>query len=85
MKQDLPGILYGEGQGMVMSNDGTEVATWKGSGIGRMSGTGMVGFRGAIYWSTTSTGKLAPLNNLVGVYEYEIDEGNTSAKIWEWK
>ena len=51
-----------------------------------MSGTGMVSFRGAIYWSKTSTGKLAPLNNLVGVYEYEIDEGgNTSAKIWEWK
>ena len=81
-----PGILYGEGQGIVMSNDGTEVATWKGGGIGRMSAGGMVSFRGAIYWSTTSTGKLAPLNNIVGVYEYEIDEGgNTSAKIWEWK
>jgi hypothetical protein len=81
-----PGILYGEGQGIVMSNHGTEVATWKGSGIGRMSGSGMVSFRGAIYWSTTSTGKLAALNNLVGVYEYEIDDGgNTSAKIWEWK
>ena len=81
-----PGILYGEGQGIVMSSDGTEVATWKGGGIGRMSGTGMVSFRGAIYWSTTSTGILAPLNNLVAVYEYEIDEGgNTSAKNWEWK
>jgi hypothetical protein len=69
-----------------MTNDGTEVATWKGSGIGRMSGSGKVSFRGAIYWHTTSTGKLAPLNNVVGVYEYEIDEGgNTSAKIWEWK
>jgi len=32
-----PGILYGEGQGIIMTNDGTEVATWKGSGIGRMS------------------------------------------------
>jgi hypothetical protein len=81
-----PGILYGEGQGIIMTNDGTEVATWKGSGIGRMSGSGKVSFRGAIYWHTTSTGKLAPLNNVVGVYEYEIDEGgNTSAKIWEWK
>lgn len=69
-----------------MTNDGTEVATWKGSGIGRMSGSRNVSFRGAIYWHTTSTGKLAPLNNVVGVYEYETDEGgNTSAKIWEWK
>ena len=51
-----------------------------------MSTGGKVSFRGAIYWNTASTGKLAPLNNVVGVYEYEIDEGgNTSAKIWEWK
>ncbi len=80
-----PGILYGEGQGIIMTNDGTEVATWKGSGIGRMSGVGKVSFRGAIYWSTASTDKLAPLNNVVGIFEYEVDEGNTSAKVWEWK
>ena len=81
-----PGILYGEAQGIIMTNDGTEVATWKGGGIGRMSGPVKVSIRGAIYWSTTSTGKLASLNNLVGVFEFEIDEaGNTSAKVWEWK
>ena len=78
-----PGILYG---GIIMTIDGTEVATWKGGGIGRMSGVVKVSIRGAIYWSTTSTGKLASLNNLVGVFEFEIDEaGNTSAKVWEWK
>ena len=65
-----PGILYGEGQGIIMTNDGTEVATWKGGGIGRMSGVVKVSIRGAIYWSTTSTGKLASLNNLVGVFEF---------------
>ena len=27
-----PGILYGEGQGIIMTIDGTEIATWKGSG-----------------------------------------------------
>ncbi len=81
-----PGILYGEVIGITMTNDGTEIATWKGAGIGRMSGAGKVSFRGAIYWSTTSNGKLAPLNNVVGVFEYEIDEaGNTSSKVWEWK
>jgi hypothetical protein len=81
-----PGILYGEVIGTTMTNDGTELATWKGAGIGRMSGAGKVSFRGAIYWSTTSTGKLASLNNVVGVFEYEVDEaGNTSAKVWEWK
>ena len=80
-----PGILYGEGQGIIMTIDGTEIATWKGSGIGRMSAGGKVSFRGAIYWSTASTGKLASLNNVVGVFEYEVDEaGNTSTKVWEW-
>ena len=81
-----PGILYGEVIGTTMTNDGTEIATWKGAGIGRMSGAGKVSFRGAIYFSTISTGKLAYLNNVVGVFEYEVDEaGNTSAKVWEWK
>jgi hypothetical protein len=81
-----PGILYGEVRGITMTNDGTEVATWKGGGIGRMNAGGKVSFRGAIYWHTTSDGKLAPLNNVVGVFEYEVDEaGNTSAKVWEWR
>lgn len=81
-----PGILYGEGQGVIMTIDSSEVATWKGSGIGRMSAGGKVSFRGAIYLSTTSTGKLASLNNVIGVFEYEVDEvGSTSTKVWEWK
>ena len=81
-----PEILYGEVIGTTMTNDRTEIATWKGAGIGRMSGAGKVSFRGAIYFSTISTGKLAYLNNVVGVFEYEVDEaGNTSAKVWEWK
>jgi hypothetical protein len=26
------------------------------------------------------------LNNIVAVFEYEVDEsGNTTAKVWEWK
>jgi hypothetical protein len=35
-----------------------------------------------VVFNTPSTGKLAFLNNLVGVFEYESDEsGNTSAKV----
>jgi hypothetical protein len=31
-------------------------------------------------------GKLSFLNNLVGVFEHEVDElGNTTGKVWEWK
>ena len=80
------GAIYGQGQGAVMSKDGQEMATWTGYGIGRFTSPGNIRLTGSLFFSTSSTGKLAFLNNLVGVFEYESDEsGNTSAKVWEWK
>jgi hypothetical protein len=80
--------LYGEAQGVVTTNDGSgEMATLTAYGIGHIIGSGgKVSFRGSTYFQTGSTGKLASLNNIVGVFEYEMDEsGNSTAKIWEWK
>jgi hypothetical protein len=78
------GSLYGEGQGVVISNEG-EVATWKGGGVGKFVGGGAVSYRGAIYYATTSK-KLARLNGIAAVFEFDVDaEGNTQSKIWEWK
>ena len=78
------GSLYGEGQGVVITNDG-EVATWKGGGVGKFVGGGAVNYRGAIYYSTASQ-KLARLNGGATVFEFDVDaEGNTHAKLWEWK
>jgi hypothetical protein len=80
------GAIYGEGQGVIMSKDGQEMATWTGQGIGRFISPGKIRFTGSLFFSTASTGRLSFLNNLVGVFEYETDEsGNTSAKVWEWK
>jgi hypothetical protein len=78
------GSLYGEGQGVVITQDG-EVATWKGGGVGKFTGGGAVAYRGAIYYSTASQ-KLARLNGGAVVFEFDVDaEGNTHAKLWEWK
>ena len=78
------GSIYGEGQGLAMSQDGDAV-TWKGSGVGKFKEGGAVSYRGTLYYRTTSQ-KLARLNNAMGVFEYEVDsEGNTRNKIWEWK
>lgn len=79
------GGLYGEGQGVIMTKDG-EMAAWTGQGVGRFTGRGSAhSFRGAIYYQTTSA-KLARLNNIAVVFEYETDEnGNTHGKFWEWK
>jgi len=83
------GVLHGEGQGIVTAKDGQGIASWTGRGVGRFTGPGKVSFRGALYYRTTSAsegGKLSFLNNMVGVFEYEVDEiGNCSVKIWEWK
>jgi hypothetical protein len=63
-----------------------EMATWVGTGVGRFTGRGSgTMFRGSVYYQTSSE-QLSRLNGLAGVYEYEADEnGNTTAKFWEWK
>ena len=83
------GVLQGEGQGIMTTKDGQGVATWTGPGIGRFTGPGKVRFRGSLFFKTPLTsegGKLSNLNNIMGVFEYEVDElGNCSVKTWEWK
>lgn len=79
------GILSGSGQGIITTSDG-EVITWSGGGLGRFTGRGSaVSWRGAIYLQTTSQ-KLARLNTVAVVFEYEVDENrNTHTQTWEWK
>lgn len=71
-----------------MTNDDSgEIATLTVQGVGRITGPGgKVSFHvSTFFFRSTSTGKLASLNNVVGVFEYEMDEsGNSTAKIWEW-
>ena len=78
------GSIYGEGQGAMMTPDGDGI-TWKGSGVGKFGLGGSVSYRGVLYYRTPSQ-KLARLNNVCAVFEYEVDPaGNTSSKVWEWK
>ena len=81
-------VFFGEGHGVIITTDGSaEMATEIGRGIGRFTDGGKkVRFRGSFFYRASSTGKVAFLNNLVGVFEYEVDEaGNTRHKVWEWK
>jgi len=81
--QDNEKTFDAEGQGVILTKDG-EMATWKGYGIGRYNGRNRTD-RGSVFFKA-SNGKLAFLNNKIGVFEYEADEnGNTNGKIWEWK
>jgi len=78
------GSLYGEGQGIIGTQDGDGVV-WKGSGQGKILPGGAVSYRGILYYQTASQ-KLAKLNAAPGVFEYEVDaEGKTHSKVWQWK
>jgi hypothetical protein len=79
------GTLYGDGQGVAMTDDG-EMVEWKGGGVGRFTGQGTaVSWRGAIYYQTRSE-RLVRLNGLVGVFEYETHaDGKSEDSTYEWK
>src|SRR5262245_24306792 len=78
------GTIYGEGEGAFATSDG-ELVSWKGSGLGKFKEGGAVSYRGILYYRTTSQ-KLARLNTVGGVFEYEAAaNGETQSKAWEWK
>ena len=78
------GTLFGEGQGIAMS-EGGDVATWVGQGVGTMGQGGAVSFRGAVFYHSTSP-KWSRLNSVAAIFEYSVDgEGNSSSTLWEWK
>ncbi|MFI9580555.1 hypothetical protein ACIHCQ_01605 [Streptomyces sp. NPDC052236] len=78
------GTLFGDGQGILMTQDG-ETVTWHGQGIGHFTDTGGVNWRGAIYYQTASA-KFARLAGIAGVFEFNTDEqGKVEAKVYEWK
>jgi hypothetical protein len=80
------GVLHGKGIGIIMATGESDVATFTGEAIGRLGSSGNISWRGSIFYSTSSNGKLSFLNNMIGVFESEIDaEGNFSDKTWEWK
>jgi hypothetical protein len=81
------GSLYGEtvGPTPTITDDGN-VAAYRATGVGRFTGKGSaVSFRGAVFYQG-ATGKLAPLNGLAIVFEWDVDEhGKAKFSLWEWK
>src|SRR5919204_6441828 len=48
-----PGVLHGVGQGVLMAGQ-SEIASYTGEGIGRLTSSGGIKWRGAIFYSTSS-------------------------------
>ncbi len=79
------GGLYLEGRGIIMTKDG-EMIYFTEQGIGKYIEQGSASsWRGSMFPQTQSQ-KLARLNSIVVVWEYEVDEDrNIHGKLWEWK
>jgi hypothetical protein len=80
------GTSYSQGQGVIMTKDGRDVATATGRAEGKKVDSGNMRYVGAIFYETHSENKLAFLNHLIGVNEYEVQAlGNYEHRLWEWK
>jgi len=79
---------YGEGKGIIsIIGDSNETATVTEYGVGKSIGQKVVWRESAFYRTTTISTNLSFLNNLVGVFETEVDNvsSDVSEKVWEWK
>jgi len=82
------GTFRGEGQGLLRTEDG-DFASWTNQAVGNLASEGKIIVRGVTFWSTppsTTSGELAFMNGVIGLFEMEIDiQGNLSVTEWEWE
>lgn len=84
--QTADGIQYGTTNGIIMTKDGTENATFTGHGMGYINEAGKMKYAGSVFCKSSLDGKLGFINNVFGVFENDVDEsGNIIIRIWEWK
>lgn len=77
-------LIYGQGQGVLQSKEGEE-ATYTFQFIGSLKEGGQQP-HGSWFIYTNSTGKMAFLNNMVGITHSEIGkDGEFYTKVWKWK
>ena len=77
------GVFMGEVNSVFTTMEGETVMA-KGIAVGFPSGNGGATRAASIH--TTQSQKLARLNKVVGLHEYETDmTDNWTGKIWEWK
>ena len=88
VSKDGGNVTYGQGQGVLTTKDGSEMANYTFLIIGNVTEEGKPVFRGSAVYSTASSsdGKLAFLDNTLTIFKVEGDkQGNFVSKEWEWK
>ncbi|MDQ4101004.1 MAG: hypothetical protein M3115_02300 [Thermoproteota archaeon] len=83
------GLSIDQGQGFIMTegDDGQEeTATVTFVALGRTDAEGTTGSStGVAFYSTNSTGQLAFLDNMVGIFQLEFTPEESTIRTWEWK
>jgi len=78
--EPAPGLITTK-NGVITTTDGSETANYTGLDVGNYTD-----YQGASAYSTNSTGKLSFLNNNLGIYKGETEEGgNFVLGEWRWK
>jgi hypothetical protein len=78
------GTLIGQGQGVLLTKSG--MISWIGHGAGTVDAKGNASYRGSVLYSTANEKLAKQLHVCAGVFEFSADaDGNTKAKVWEWK
>ena len=85
-KERPNGFKHGEGTGVLtVKNNVKEVIYIQGQGLGKITELGTMRYVGTDFYSTSSE-KLSFMNELVGIFEFELKKsGEYDAKVWEWK
>jgi hypothetical protein len=79
-------LFFDQGQGAITTIDGSETANYTIIAVGNVTQDGKQEIQGAAAYSTDSTGKLAFLNNILGIFKAEVDEtGGFVSNEWQWK
>ena len=79
------GVSYAQGRG-IMSAENNEVATYSINGIAKPNNSGDGSSSRGCQCLRLHPMEESCLNDLIAVYELEQDnDGNYTAKIWEWK
>jgi hypothetical protein len=81
------GASYIQGNVEIVNvNNSSEKASYTFQEIGQPASDGTIKANGAAFFGSNATGKLAFLNNVVVIYQNQIDKaGNSSLVAWKWK
>jgi hypothetical protein len=84
------GVALVQGQGFLVTQEdgdgnGEENATTAFVSLGTANPNGTGSRTGIAFFSTNSTGQLAFLDNMVGIYQIESSQDRASSRMWEWK